>query len=92
MNALPIFMSGLLGWTMGHLVGLCDRHSGWLRMLNYPVGIAGATIGAMISQNLPSLHNKQFVMGILFAALALLLFQSARRLLAAHSSYEPSVD
>ncbi len=80
MNALPIFISGLLGWLMGHMFNLMERHSSWLRVFNYPIGIAAAAAGTMTGQNMPGLQNKVFLMGILFSGIALLLFQSLRRL------------
>ena len=80
MNALPLFISGLFGWLMGHMFSLMERHSSWLRMCNYPIGIAAAAAGTLTSQSMPSLQNKVFLMGILFSGIALLLFQSVRRL------------
>ena len=81
MNALPILISGLIGWLMGHMFSLMERHSNWLRVFNYPIGVAAAAAGTMTGQSIPSLHNKVFLMGILCSGIALLLFQSVRRLL-----------
>lgn len=87
MNALPIFISGLLGWLMAHVFSLMERHSSWLRLLNYPIGIAAAAAGTMTGQSMPSLQNKVFLMGILCSGIALMLFQSIRRLLLARRYY-----
>ena len=87
MNALPIFISGLFGWLMGHMFNLLERHSNWLRVCNYPIGVAAAAAGAMTGQSMPSLQNKVFLMGILCSGVALLLFQSLRRLLLARREY-----
>ena len=83
MNVLPIVVSGLFGWLMGHMFSLMERHSSWMRMCNYPIGVAAAAAGTMTGQSLPSLHNKIFLLGILCSGIALLLFQSLRRLLSA---------
>jgi len=88
MNALPILISGLFGWMMGHFSNLLERHSNWLRMFNYPVGVAAAVLGTLTSQSIPSLQNKVFLMGILCAGIALLLFQSLRRLLAPRRDFQ----
>jgi len=87
MNALPIFVSGLFGWLMGHVFNLMERHSSWLRVFNYPLGIAAAVAGSMASQSMPSLQNKIFLMGILCSGIVLLLFQSVRRLLSARRDF-----
>ncbi|MGH7601391.1 MAG: hypothetical protein ACREOI_33950 [bacterium] len=89
MRALPFFLTSLLGWMMAHLIGSFDRKQsalqGWMRLANYPVGIAGATIGTWVSQNSPILYNKVFIMGILFSSLAVVLYQIVQRLLTARS-------
>ncbi len=79
MTALPYFLNGLLGWVAGHVSSLLDRHSHWLRLLNYPVGILGAALGTMISQSLHNMQNKFLLAGILCSACALVLFRLARR-------------
>ena len=91
MNVLPFMLSTIFGWMMGHLFVLMERKSSWLRLLNYPIGIAGAAIGTATSQNVPSLYNKFFVIGILSSGITLLLYQSLRRLFASRRSFEPSV-
>ncbi len=78
MTALPFFLNGLLGWAAGHVSSLLDRHSHWLRLLNYPVGILGAALGTMLSQSLQNLQNKFLVTGLLASACALLLFRLVR--------------
>ncbi|MGH7495491.1 MAG: hypothetical protein ACREOO_24290 [bacterium] len=87
MNALPILISGLFGWLMGHMFNLMERHSNWLRVFNYPIGVAAAAAGTMTGQSIPSLHNKVFLMGILCSGIALLLFQSVRRLFLGRRSF-----
>jgi len=81
MNVLPFLTSSLFGWAMGHVFVLWDRHDGWLRLINYPIGVAGAAIGTAVSQSSPQLYNKLFLLGILFSGIALLLYQSLRRLI-----------
>ncbi|MDZ7290035.1 MAG: hypothetical protein ONB44_13685 [candidate division KSB1 bacterium] len=87
MKALPFFITSLLGWMVAHLISSFEREesavTGWMRLANYPVGIAGASIGTWVSQNSAMLYNKVFVMGIFFSGIAVLLFQSLRRLLQA---------
>jgi hypothetical protein len=87
MSALPFLLTSLLGWVMAHLISSFERkdsalHS-WMRLANYPVGIAGASIGTWVSQNSPMLYNKIFVMGIFFSSMAVVLYQIVQRLLAA---------
>lgn len=79
MTALPYFLTGLLGWAAGHVSNLLDRHSHWLRMCNYPVGVLGAVLGTMLSQTLHSMQNKFLLMSLVTSACALLLFRAARR-------------
>lgn len=79
-NALPYLLSGLLGWVTGHISSLFDRYSSWLRLLNYPVGIAGAALGTMLSTSLHNFQSTFLLAGILCSACALLLFRLARRL------------
>ncbi len=81
MTALPYFLTGLLGWAVGHVSSLLDRHSHWLRLLNYPVGILGAAMGTMISQSLHGMQNKFLLAALMASAFALLLFRLVRRLL-----------
>lgn len=87
MRALPFLLTALLGWVIAHLISSFDREQsalhGWMRLANYPVGIAGASIGTWVSQNSPVLYNKVFVMGIFFSSLAVVLYQVAHRILAA---------
>ena len=79
MTALPYFFTGLLGWVAGHVSSLLDRHSHWLRLCNYPVGIFGAVLGTMMSQALQNLQNKFLLMSLMTSACALLLFRVMRR-------------
>lgn len=78
MNALPFLLNGLLGWVAGHVSSLLDRHSHWLRLANYPVGILGAALGTMVSQSLHNLQNKFLLTGLLASACALVLFRLVR--------------
>lgn len=78
MAALPFFLNGLLGWVAGHVSSLLDRHSHWLRLMNYPIGILGAALGTMLSQSLQSLQNKFLLAGLLASACALFLFRLVR--------------
>jgi hypothetical protein len=72
---------------MAHLISNFDRKQsalqGWMRLANYPVGIAGASIGTWVSQNSPTLYNKVFIMGIFFSSLAVVIYQVAHRIWAA---------
>jgi uncharacterized membrane protein YeaQ/YmgE (transglycosylase-associated protein family) len=79
MTLLPYFLTGLLGWVAGHVSSLLDRHSHWLRVLNYPVGILGAALGTMISQSLHGMQNKFLLAALAASACALVLFRCARR-------------
>jgi uncharacterized membrane protein YfcA len=83
MRALPFFLNSLLGWIVAHLLSSFDRDesaiNGWMRISQYPVGIAGASVGTWMSQNIPSLYNKVFVVGIFFSGIAVVLFQAVRR-------------
>lgn len=92
MRALPFLLTSLLGWVMAHLLGSFERRDsalhGWMRLANYPVGIAGASIGTWVSQNSSALYNKVFVMGILFSSLAVILFQTARHIVLARRETE----
>ncbi|MEK7728449.1 MAG: hypothetical protein AAB354_08540 [candidate division KSB1 bacterium] len=78
MTALPYFFTGLLGWAVGHVSSLLDRHSHWLRLFNYPVGIFGAVLGTMLSQALQNMQNKFLLMSLMTSACALLLFRLVR--------------
>lgn len=79
MTALPYFLTGLLGWAAGHISNLLDRHSHWLRLCNYPIGVLGALLGTMLSQTLHNMQNKFLLMSLMTSACALLLFRAARR-------------
>ncbi len=87
MRVLPFFLTSLLGWAMAHLISSFNRKEGalqgWMRFTNYPVGIAGASIGTWVSQNSSTLYNKVFLMGIFFSSVAVVLYQVVHRLLAA---------
>lgn len=87
MRALPFLLTSLLGWVIAHLISSFERRDGalhgWMRLANYPVGIAGASIGTWVSQNSPALYNKVFVMGIFFSSVAVVLYQIAQRIWAA---------
>ncbi len=87
MRALPFFLTALLGWVIAHLISTFDSKQtalqGWMRLANYPVGIAGASIGTWVSQNYPMLYNKVFVMGIFFSSLAVVFYRILQRILAA---------
>lgn len=93
MRALPFLMTSLLGWIVAYLISAFDRHpnvmSGWMRMANYPIGIAGASVGTWVSQTTPSLYNKLFVIGIFFSGIAVVLFQAIRRFLLARRKSPP---
>lgn len=80
MNALPYLLSALFGWGIGHLSSLCDRYSNWLRLMNYPIGIAAAAAGTMFSASLHNFQGTFLLAGILCSACALMLFRLARRL------------
>jgi hypothetical protein len=92
MSALPFLLTSLLGWVMAHLIGSFERRDstlhGWMRLANYPVGIAGASIGTWVSQNSPMLYNKIFVMGIFFSSLAVVLYQTVRHFVLARRKPE----
>ncbi len=87
MKTLPFLLTSLFGWIVAHIISSFDREesklNGWMRLANYPVGIAGASIGTWVSQNSPALYNKVFLLGIFFSGLAVILYQVMRRFLMA---------
>jgi len=82
MRTLPFLLTSLLGWVVAHLIGSSSREesklNGWMRLMHYPVGIAGASIGTWLSQNSPMLYNKFFVMGIFCSSIAVVLYRLGR--------------
>jgi uncharacterized membrane protein YfcA len=83
MRALPFLLTSLFGWVVAHVISSFDREesklNSWMHLANYPVGIAGASIGTWVSQNSPALYNKVFLLGIFSSGVAILMFQAARR-------------
>lgn len=79
-NALPYLLSALLGWALGHVSSLFDRYSNWLRLMNYPIGIAAAGAGTMFSASWHNFQGTFLLAGLVCSACALMLFRLARRL------------
>ena len=90
MRALPFLLTSLFGWIVAHIITGLDREesnlNSWMRLANYPVGIAGASIGTWVSQNSPALYNKVFLLGIFFSGFAVILYQAVRRFVISQKS------
>lgn len=82
MPILPLCVTGLISGFMAHLVSQIDRGQPLMRLANYPVGVLAATFATWISQNVPNMHNKLLVLGMVVPAIALLLYHAVRYLLA----------
>lgn len=80
MQFLPFCVTALIGGFAAYVVSLFDRGQSLWRLANYPVGVLAASLATWISQNVPNMHNKMLVLGILVPAIALLVFQTLRHL------------
>jgi hypothetical protein len=80
MNALPFCITGLIGGFLAYVFSLFDRGQPLMRLANYPCGVLAATMATWISQNVPNMHNKLFVLAFSLPAGALVLYHVARRL------------
>jgi len=78
MGVLPFCVTGLMGGFAAYLVSLFGRGQVFTPLANYPIGVLTATLATWISQNVPALHNKLFLLGIFVLAIALLLYRSLR--------------
>jgi ammonia channel protein AmtB len=79
MNMLPFCVTGLIGGFIAYVFSLFDRAQPLMRLANYPVGVLAATMAAWISQNVPTMHNKLFVLAFSLPSAALVVYHIARR-------------
>lgn len=80
MPVLPLCVTALIGGFVAYLASAFDRGQHLLRLTNYPVGVAAASLATWISQNVPRMHNKLLILSVFVPAIALLLYQSVRHL------------
>jgi hypothetical protein len=83
MRGKPIFTNSFWGWVVPRLFSSFDSKDSaitvWVRLANYPIGIAGFAISTWVSQNPSSLYNKIVVIGIFISGITVMFYYPVRR-------------